>query len=170
MNEAGFANGFRPACWCSPATRTRWASRPPLQQMWGAIGMKLELQQVDNATRTAPVSGRRLPHARSAPGPTTSPIRAKSPRTSPISRPSDSLAFRLEERRGEQAVRGLAERDRRRRNAPSSTRRCRRSTTHRHRSSISTRRPIRWRSRKNVKGFVQIPLGNNIFAATYLEK
>ena len=24
--------------------------------------------------------------------------------------------------------------------------------------------------RKNVKGFVQIPLGNNIFAATYLEK
>ena len=48
--------------------------------------------------------------------------------------------------------------------------RSRRSTTRRRRSSPSTRRPIRSRCRKNVKGFVQIPLGNNIFEAAYVEK
>ena len=37
------------------------------------------------------------------------------------------------------------------------------------RSCSSTSRPIRWRCAK-VKGFVQIPLGNNIFEAAYVEK
>ena len=36
--------------------------------------------------------------------------------------------------------------------------------------STCTRRPIRWRCRRSVEGFYQIPLGNNIFAETYIEK
>ena len=36
----------------------------------------------------------------------------------------------------------------------------------RRRSSSSTRRRIRWRSARIVHGFVQIPLGNNIFDST----
>ncbi len=40
----------------------------------------------------------------------------------------------------------------------------------RRRSCSSTRSPYPVALRKNVKGFVQIPLGNNIFAGAYLEK
>ena len=40
----------------------------------------------------------------------------------------------------------------------------------RRRSLPLSSRPIRWRCAKNVKGFVQIPLGNNIFAGAYIEK
>ena len=52
MKEAGFENGFETSMLVLAGNQDEIGIATALQQMWGAIGIKLELQQVDNATRT----------------------------------------------------------------------------------------------------------------------
>ncbi len=52
MKEAGFENGFETSILVLAGNQDEIGIATALQQMWGAIGIKLELQQVDNPTRT----------------------------------------------------------------------------------------------------------------------
>ena len=89
LTEAGFGDGFevelhRARRQCRRDRR----SRPRCSRCGRQIGVKLKIEQLDNATRTDRYRDRRLPDADSAPGPTTSPTRARSPPTSPTTRTS----------------------------------------------------------------------------------
>ena len=52
MQEAGFADGFSTSILILAGSQDEIGTATALQQMWAQIGIKLELQQVDNATRT----------------------------------------------------------------------------------------------------------------------
>ena len=52
MKEAGFENGFSTSILVLAGNQDEIGASTALQQMWGQIGIKLELQQVDNPTRT----------------------------------------------------------------------------------------------------------------------
>jgi peptide/nickel transport system substrate-binding protein len=52
MKEAGFENGFDTSLLVLAGNQDEIGIATALQQMWGQIGIKLELQQVDNPTRT----------------------------------------------------------------------------------------------------------------------
>lgn len=52
MAEAGYPDGFSTTLLVLAGNQDEMANATALQQMWAAIGVKLELQQVDNATRT----------------------------------------------------------------------------------------------------------------------
>ena len=70
--------------------------------------------------------------------------------------PADRIAaFRLEQRRGQQAVRAEPAGARPARRAPPSTSGSRRSTPARRRSSTCTRRPIRWRCRRTSRASIR---------------
>jgi len=52
MKEAGFENGFDTSMLVLAGNQDEIGIATALQQMWGQIGIKLDLQQVDNPTRT----------------------------------------------------------------------------------------------------------------------
>ncbi|TCL71864.1 ABC transporter substrate-binding protein [Rhizobium sp. BK251] len=52
MKEAGFENGFSTSILILAGNQDEIGIGTALQQMWSQVGVKLELQQVDNATRT----------------------------------------------------------------------------------------------------------------------
>jgi peptide/nickel transport system substrate-binding protein len=52
MKEAGFENGFSTSILVLAGNQDEVGISTALQQMWSQIGIKLELQQVDNPTRT----------------------------------------------------------------------------------------------------------------------
>ena len=52
MAEAGFAGGFETTLLTLAGNQDEIGIATALQQMWGAIGIKLTIQQVDNASRT----------------------------------------------------------------------------------------------------------------------
>lgn len=52
MKEAGFENGFETSLLVLAGNQDEIGIATALQQMWGEIGIKLELQQVDNPSRT----------------------------------------------------------------------------------------------------------------------
>ncbi len=168
MKEAGFEDGFSTSLLVLAGNQDEIGIATALQQMWGQIGIKLDLQQVDNATRTDQyrkgtftMRARRLDRRHRRPE-------------------RDHLLFRLladdrlhpqrlEERGGRQALRGFAEGDR-----PGQAGRALRQIQEIFNTTGPTvplyETPYPVALGKKVKGFVQIPLGNNIFAATYLEK
>ena len=169
MKEAGFENGFETSMLVLAGNQDEIGIATALQQMWAAIGIKLEMQQVDNAEPHPAIPRRHLHDARLGAGPTTSPIRTRSPPTSSIRRPSTRCTAAGRARR------------------PTSCSRLRR------RRSIATKRaeqyariqeifnasgptiplyetPYPVALSKKVHGFLQIPLGNNIFGAAWLEK
>ena len=169
MKEAGFENGFETSVLVLAGNQDEIGIATALQQMWGAIGIKLELQQVDNATRTAAIPGRHLHHA----------CRGLDRRHRRPER--DHLVLRLfaDHRRAASAAgrarrRTSCSRPRRRRStptsAPSNTRRSRRSSTPAGPTVPLYETPYPVALSKKVHGFLQIPLGNNIFRATWLEK
>lgn len=53
LSEAGYPDGFSTSLLVLAGNQDEVGIGTALQQMWGQIGVKLELQQVDNATRTA---------------------------------------------------------------------------------------------------------------------
>ncbi len=53
MAEAGFADGFSTSILALAGNQDDAGITTALQQMWAAVGVKLEIKQVDNATRTA---------------------------------------------------------------------------------------------------------------------
>jgi len=52
MSEAGYADGFSTSILVLAGNQDEIGISTALQQMWSQIGVKLEIQQVDNATRT----------------------------------------------------------------------------------------------------------------------
>ena len=52
MQQAGFPNGFETSLLVLAGNQDEIGSATALQQMWSQIGIKLTLQQVDNASRT----------------------------------------------------------------------------------------------------------------------
>jgi peptide/nickel transport system substrate-binding protein len=52
MTEAGFTNGFSTSLLIRAGNQDEMGMGTALQQMWGQIGIKLELKQVDNASLT----------------------------------------------------------------------------------------------------------------------
>jgi peptide/nickel transport system substrate-binding protein len=52
MSEAGFADGFSTSILVLAGNQDEVGISTALQQMWSQVGVKLEIQQVDNATRT----------------------------------------------------------------------------------------------------------------------
>lgn len=52
LADAGFAGGFSTSLLVLAGNQDEIGIATALQQMWGQLGVKLELQQVDNATRT----------------------------------------------------------------------------------------------------------------------
>ena len=64
MKEAGFENGFDTSILVLAGNQDEIGIATALQQMWAAIGIKLELQQVDNATPHPAISRWHLHHAR----------------------------------------------------------------------------------------------------------
>lgn len=52
MKEAGFEGGFQTSLLVLAGNQDEVGIATALQQMWGQIGIKLEIQQVDNASRT----------------------------------------------------------------------------------------------------------------------
>ena len=53
MKEAGFADGFEMACLALSGNGDDANNLTAVQQMFGQLGVKLRIDQVDNATRTA---------------------------------------------------------------------------------------------------------------------
>ena len=138
-----------------------------VQQMWGQIGVKLRIDQVDNATRTAryreATSMRhcRLDQRHRRPEPDHVLLRLL---------PEHRLAaFRLAGRAGRRALREEPAGDR-----PGQAPRQYKEIQEIYNGAApiiflyETPYPVALRNK--AKGFVQIPLGNNIFEAAYLDK
>jgi peptide/nickel transport system substrate-binding protein len=139
-----------------------------LQQMWGAIGIKLELQQVDNAT----------PH-RTCTGPARSRCGSAPDRRHRGSE-RDRLLLRLlaDHRRSHSGWKN-EEVDKLFEASQKETDSAKRAEQYAKIQEIFNatgpivplyETPYPVALNKKVKGFIQIPLGNNIFAATSLEK
>ena len=167
MKEAGFESGFSTSLLVLAGNQDEVGIATALQQMWGAIGIKLELQQVDNATRTDQLSGGRLPDAHLAwtddiadPNEITSYF-AYSPNIQSLhSGYEDKTINDLFEKSGKESDKA------------------KRADQYKQIQDIYMKAapilflyqsPYPVALRKNVKGFVQIPLGNNIFAGAYKE-
>ena len=162
-------NGFETSLLVLAGNQDEVGIATALQQMWRPIGVKLDLQQVDNATRTDQYRAGTFPCALAAwtddiadPNEITSYF-AYSPTIDALhsgwkSDEVDALYV------ASQKEIDPAKRAERVRQDPG------RSSTRPGRRSRSTRRPIRSRLAKNVNGFLQIPLGNNIFRATWLDE
>ena len=166
MKEAGFENGFSTSLLVLAGNQDEVGIATALQQMWGAIGIKLELQQVDNATRTDQYRAGTFTMRLSAwtddiadPNEITSYF-VYSPTIDALhtgwkSEEADKL-FEASQKEADPAKR--AEQYARIQEIYNAT------------GPIvplyETPYPVALR--KNVKGFVQIPLGNNIFACGIL--
>jgi len=168
LAEAGYAKGFSTSVLMLAGNQDDAGIGTALQQMWAAIGVKLELKQVDNATRTS-LYHKGVFHMRMSawtddiadPSEITSYF-AYSPtieslhttwnneKANALFKASQSQMnpdLRKQEYAGIQKIF----------NATGPTI-----------PLYETPYPVALRN--NVKGFVQIPLGNNIFRSAYLEK
>jgi len=168
MKEAGFENGFSTSLLVLAGNQDEVGIATALQQMWGAIGIKLELQQVDNATRTDQYRAGTFTMRLGAwtddiadPNEITSYF-AYSPTIGSLhsgwkSDDADKLfeASQKEMDAGKRAEQYAKIQEIFNASGPIVP-------------LYQTPYPVTLT--KKVKGFVQIPLGNNIFAATYLEK
>jgi peptide/nickel transport system substrate-binding protein len=168
MKEAGFESGFSTSLLVLAGNQDEVGIATALQQMWGAIGITLELQQVDNATRTDQYRNGTFTMRLGGwtddiadPNEITSYF-AYSPTIDALhsgwkNEEVDKL-FEASQKEADPAKR--AEQYSKIQEIFNAT------------GPIVPlyQTPYPVALRKNVKGFVQIPLGNNIFAATYLEK
>ena len=169
LKEAGFAEGTEVTCIGLAGNADETAILSTIQQMWAQVGVKLNIEQLDNATRTARYRDGRLPDARVG-------LDRRHQRPEP-----DHLLLRLLPEHPIPAQR-LAGQERRRAVREVSSRRWTRRSAPRMYKEIQEiyieaapifflyESPYPVALRKNVKGFIQIPLGNNIFAGAYVEK
>lgn len=168
MQEAGFPDGFSTSLLVLAGNQDEIGMATALQQMWGQIGIKLELQQVDNATRTDQYRA----------GTFTMRLAAW---TDDIADPNEITSYfaysptidALHTGWKNEEVDGLFEASQKEMDpAKRAEQYARIQEIYNATGPIvplyQTPYPVVLRG--NVKGFVQIPLGNNIFAETYLEK
>jgi peptide/nickel transport system substrate-binding protein len=168
MAEAGFPNGFEMSCLALSGNGDDANNLTLAQQMWGQIGVKLIIDQVDNATRTARYRARDFQCRTAA---WTNDISDPSQITSYFAYfPNiESLYSGYQDKRiDELFTQSRQEIDPEKRRAQ-----------YKEIQEIYTaaapiiflyETPYPVAFRKNAKGFVQIPLGNNLFEAAYIEK
>jgi peptide/nickel transport system substrate-binding protein len=168
MKEAGFENGFSTSLLVLAGNQDEIGIATALQQMWGAIGIKLELQQVDNATRTDQYRA----------GTFTMRLGAW---TDDIADPNEITSYFVYSPTIGALHSGWKneEADKLFEASQKETDAAKRAEQYAKIQEIFNatgpivplyETPYPVALNKKVKGFIQIPLGNNIFAATYLEK
>jgi peptide/nickel transport system substrate-binding protein len=168
IKEGGYENGFSTSLLVLAGNQDEIGMATALQQMWGQIGIKLELQQVDNATRTDQYRN----------GTFTMRLSAW---TDDIADPNEITSYFVYSPtidalhtgwKNEEADKLFEESQK----ESDATKRADLYATIQEIYNATGpivplyETPYPVALRKSVKGFVQIPLGNNIFAATYLEK
>jgi peptide/nickel transport system substrate-binding protein len=168
LQEAGFANGVEVSCFALAGSADETAVLTTIQQMWGQVGVKLKIEQVDNATRTARYRAADFQ------------MRA-SLWTDDIADPSEITSYMAyypniqslhsgwqDKTVDELYVKGQQEMDK-----------AKRADIYKQIQDIYMKAapiifmyqaPYPVALRKNVKGFLQIPLGNNVFAGASIEK
>jgi peptide/nickel transport system substrate-binding protein len=168
MAEAGFPNGFEMSCLALSGNGDDANNLTLAQQMWGQIGVKLIIDQVDNATRTARYRARDF-QCRTAAW------------TNDISDPSQITSYFAYFPNIESLYSGYQDKridelfTQSRQEIDSEKRRAQYKEIQEIYTAAApiiflyeTPYPVAFR--KNAKGFVQIPLGNNLFEAAYIEK
>jgi peptide/nickel transport system substrate-binding protein len=168
LAEAGFANGVELSCMILAGNQDATNNMTAIQQMLSQIGVKLKLEQLENATNVARYRAEDFQMRHSA-------------WTDDIADPSEIAAYNCYSptvnnlHSGWKSARvdelfQLSQRE---------TDVAKRRALYKEMQEIyideapilflyETPYPVCWR--KNAKGFVQIPLGNNFFEASYVEK
>lgn len=168
MKEAGFPNGFSTSVLVLAGNQDELGISTALQQMWSQIGVKLELKQVDNATRTDEYRHGKFHMRLSA---WTDDIADPSEITSyfAYSPTIGSLHTGWKSEKADKLFEASqSETDPAKRKAEYAEIQKIFNTTGPTVPLYQTPYPVALRD--NVHGFLQIPLGNNIFRATWLSK
>jgi peptide/nickel transport system substrate-binding protein len=168
LAEAGFPNGFETSIYSLSGNGDDANDLAAVQQMWGQVGVKLRIDQVDNATRTARYREENFAMRTSA-------------WTNDISDPSQITSYfaywpnihSLHSNWQDKRVDELFEKSQQETDLKARAEQYK-EIQQRYNDSApivylyETPYPVAFR--KNAKGFVQIPLGNNLFEAAYVEK
>ncbi|ACO47988.1 ABC transporter substrate-binding protein [Deinococcus deserti] len=168
LADAGYPNGFEVVTLATSGNADDLALLTTLQQMWGAAGVRLKIEQLDNATKTARYRAADFQMRTAA-------------WTNDINDPSQITSYFAIYDNIQSLYTGYksAEIDRLFAQSQQETNPARRASQYNQIQGIYMKAapivflyetPYPVALSKNVKGFVQIPLGNNIFAATSLEK
>jgi peptide/nickel transport system substrate-binding protein len=168
LQEAGFGDGFSTKVMALPGNQDQLGIGAAVQQMWDAIGVKLEIEQVDNATLTDRYRKGDFSMRMSA---WTNDINDPSQITSYFA--YSPVIDALHSGWKNQEVDTLFEASQKESDAKKRAEQYARIQKIYAESGpilylYETPYPVALR--KNVQGFVQIPLGNNIFAGAYLTK
>ena len=167
LAEAGFAQGFETQIYALSGSADDSNTLAIVQQMWGQVGVKLRIDQVDSATRTARYREENYSMRTSA-------------WTNDISDPSEIASYFAyypnihalhsqwqDARCDELYTKSQEETDLKARAAEYKEMQDRYAASAPIVFLYETPYPVAFR--KNAKGFVQIPLGNNIFESAYIE-
>ncbi|MBV8564329.1 MAG: ABC transporter substrate-binding protein [Methylobacteriaceae bacterium] len=168
LAEAGFANGFSFSCLSLSGNGDDANDLTAAQQMWAQIGVKLKIEQVDNPTRTAKYRAEDFQCRTSA---WTDDIADPSEITSYFAYYPNihSLHSGFDDKRIDELFeKSQEENDKTARTAEYKEIQDRYNSAAPIVYLYETPYPVAFR--KNAKGFVQIPLGNNLFESAYIEK
>jgi peptide/nickel transport system substrate-binding protein len=168
LTEGGFGNGFEMSCLALSGNGDDANNLTAVQQMLGQIGVKLRIDQVDNATRTARYRDADFQCRTAA---WTNDISDPSQITSYFAYfPTiESLHSGYQDKRIDELFLKSQEE-----NNPEARRAQYKEIQETYNAAApiiflyETPYPVAFRAK--AKGFVQIPLGNNIFEAAYVEK
>ncbi|BDP44021.1 diguanylate cyclase (plasmid) [Deinococcus aetherius] len=168
LQAAGYGNGFEVSCLATSGSANDLALLTALQQMWGQVGVRLKIEQVDAATKTARYRANDF-QMRTAGW--TNDINDPSQITSYFAIYDNVESLHTGFRNAEiERLFGQSQAETNRQNRAGQYRRI--QTIYNDAAPIvflyETPYPVALA--KNVRGFVQIPLGNNIFTAASLEK
>jgi len=168
LSEAGFPNGFETSILSLSGNADEANNLAIVQQMWGQVGVKLRIEQVDNATRTARYRAEDFAMRTSA-------------WTNDISDPSQFTSYAAyypnihslhsqwrDERVDALFTQSQQEIDLAMRTAQYKEIQDRYAAAAPIVFLYETPYPVAFR--KQAQGFVQIPLGNNLFEAAYVDK
>ncbi len=167
LKEAGFANGFETSILSLSGNADQANILTVVQQLWSQVGVKLRIDQVDNATLTARYRAEDFAMRTAA-------------WTNDISDPSEITSYfayypniqSLHSQWRDPEVDRLFEQSQRETD-PKARAAQYKQIQDRYAAAApivflyETPYPVAWR--KPVKGFVQIPLGNNLFEGVYVE-
>ena len=168
LSEAGFANGFEVTCLALSGSADDTSMLTIVQQMWAQLGVRLKIEQVDNATRTA--------RYRAADFQMRTGLW-----TDDIADPSEITVYfayypNIQSQHSgwqDKRVDALYDQSQRELNT------AKRAAEYKELQQIYTsaapmiylyQTPYPVAFRKDAKGFIQIPLGNNIFETAYVAK
>ena len=169
LKEAGFDKGFDLTILAAAGNADQAGISTVLQQFWSQLGVRLKIEQFDNATVTAKyraadfqIRNGRLDgrHRRSQ--------RDRVLSLSITTTSSRCMAAGDDPRAHELFKQSQLEPDPAKRAAE--FKEMQQLYAARRRSCFPMRFPTPWRCAKKVQGFTQIPLGNNIFVDTYLQQ